>query len=671
MSFIQIGYLAALGAIAIPIVIHLVFRQKARRVDLGTLRFLKVVLEQNARRRRVMRYLLLALRLACVAVLALLFARPYLLAFRSASEKPTVAVLIDRSATMELARDGKRLVDAAVDTTKQLLHRGADDTRFEIAFFDHAVRPLWDKSGEASSDELADLSAVELAELLVAPEVCAGGTDYGAALEWARDVLAKAPPGPRHLHVFTDLQQSGLAWSEVDALPEDVVTHLHDLGRSAVNNIAVVEARVDRPWLRPKQQTSVHVTIYNGSPFTAEELPIALRMKSAGRTIELRERLKIDGGASESLRFDLPPMEEGLWEGSARVETEDDLALDNERSIAILASQPYQVLLVDGRSATSPLLAATYFLETSLRLGEQGELDAGSKFEPRRVTADEILPSLEKFDVVVLADVGELDANNARKLADFVDRGGGLLVFSGENVTAARTKTLEQAGLTVGQITGIAQATDLPLRLGSWDSKHPIFSAFSDPQLGDLARLSFSACTMLEPAADAQVLAKFRDDRPAVIERKRGKGSVVWFASSCDGQWSDWTRSRLYLPVMHQLLGYQTGQTAGGRVRHAVLEGATELAADTQPGVLPLDRYWLVVNTSPRESETDRCSPEEFINRFGLHLQTEDPTVAAETPQARAALGTELIDSELWHWFAAFLLGILVLEGLIANRTAA
>src|SRR6266404_3038260 len=111
MSFIQIGFLAALGGLAIPIIIHLVFRQRPKRVELGTLRFLRVVLEHNARRRRVMRWLLLALRLACVGLLALLFARPYWLAYRSAGAKQTFAVLIDRSATMELEQDGARLVD--------------------------------------------------------------------------------------------------------------------------------------------------------------------------------------------------------------------------------------------------------------------------------------------------------------------------------------------------------------------------------------------------------------------------------------------------------------------------------------------------------------------------------------------------------------------------------
>src|ERR1051325_4063750 len=114
MSFVQIGFLGALAALAIPIIIHLVFRQRPKRVELGTLRFLRIVLAHNARRRRVMRWLLLAPPLACVASLACLFARPYLLEARQGGEKTTVVVLIDQSATMELKAEGARAIERAV-----------------------------------------------------------------------------------------------------------------------------------------------------------------------------------------------------------------------------------------------------------------------------------------------------------------------------------------------------------------------------------------------------------------------------------------------------------------------------------------------------------------------------------------------------------------------------
>jgi hypothetical protein len=168
------------------------------------------------------------------------------------------------------------------------------------------------------------------------------------------------------------------------------------------------------------------------------------------------------------------------------------------------------------------------------------------------------------------------------------------------------------------------------------------------------------------------VLARFKDGQPAVLERRRGQGTILWFASSCDRQWSDWTRSRLYLPLMYQLLGHPTGYLAGGPVRSSVLEGAVELPADAQPGVLARDGYHLVVNVSPRESEVERCTADEFVNRFGLKLasQAAAPTTAPAQP-VQASLGTELMDSEFWPIVALLLLGTLLVEGLVANRTAA
>ncbi|HVX12866.1 MAG TPA: BatA domain-containing protein [Pirellulales bacterium] len=686
MSFIQLGFLSALAAIAIPIVIHLVFRQKTRRADLGTLRFLRVVLERSSSRRRVMRWLLLALRVACVALLAVLFARPYWRAFHAAGGKETIAVLIDRSATMELKQDGVRLVDRAVTETRELVGRAADNARFEIAFFDHTVHPLgsqgepnaaFDRRSGAPAPNAAPAprpetaepaSTAELLAALAAPPSCFGGTDYGAAMDWARDVLAKAPSGARKLHIFTDLQRSGLAWSEVDSLQDDVVTTLHDLGRSAVNNVAVTEARADRVWVRPGEPASVQATVHNGGPFGTEELSVVLRLAAGERKLELRERVKIDPGASESVRFDLPPLAEGAWQGKALVEVEDDLPLDNDRHVEVLAAKPYQVLLVDGRSAASPRLAATYFLEASLRLAPPGELDPTTAFEPTQTSADDLPAKFDRFDCIVLADVGGLEARDAKRLAQFVQGGGGLVVFCGENVTPERTAALKQAGLAPGDLTGIEATTDLPLRLQTWDVKHPIFAAFSDPQLGDLRRLSFSACVKLTPAADAQVLASFRDGRPALVERKLGKGTTVWFTSSGDREWSDWPRSRLYLPLVYQLLGYETGLTAGGRVRGVVLEG--QAAVDAAPGIIAGDGFSLVVNSSPRESETERCPTEEFLNRFGLKEAnaTQAPRPAAAV---QAGLGNEMIESEVWHWVALIVLAALLLEGLVANRTAA
>src|SRR5580693_1915294 len=128
MHFIQLGMLGALGALAIPIIIHLFFRQRARPIDLGTLQFLKVVLGENARRRRLKRWLLLALRMACLALIAFVFARPYVLATEPDVADSQVVILLDRSASMGL-KGGSRPIDQALEMARGILGRIGQGTQ--------------------------------------------------------------------------------------------------------------------------------------------------------------------------------------------------------------------------------------------------------------------------------------------------------------------------------------------------------------------------------------------------------------------------------------------------------------------------------------------------------------------------------------------------------------
>ncbi|TXT29568.1 MAG: hypothetical protein FD138_2404, partial [Planctomycetota bacterium] len=241
-SFLQTSFLAGLAALAIPILIHLFFRLKTKRVELGTIRFLRVVLEENARRRKVMRWLLLALRMAFVALLVGLFARPFLTAAATSGDQELLVILIDQSATMQLKGEHGRLIEQAVTEARKLIESSGSKTRFEVAFFDHAVRPI---TATKDSDGVTGQAVLTR---LQAPATAFGATNYGAVFAWARDICVKAPPGKKQLHLFTDLQRSGLDWTEVEPLPAEVQSHLHDLGNSVVNNVAVTEVRTPRLW---------------------------------------------------------------------------------------------------------------------------------------------------------------------------------------------------------------------------------------------------------------------------------------------------------------------------------------------------------------------------------------------------------------------------------------
>ena len=74
----------------------------------------------------------------------------------------------------------------------------------------------------------------------------------------------------------------------------------------------------------------------------------------------------------------------------------------------------------------------------------------------------------------------------------------------------------------------------------------------------------------VKPSAETLVLARFEPELPAITQHQIGRGKVVWCSVPVDRQWSNWTASPLYLPVMQQMAADMLGQTGEGPVRQRV-----------------------------------------------------------------------------------------------------
>jgi hypothetical protein len=656
MGFVQGSFLIGLAAVALPLLIHLIFRRQTRQVDLGTIRFLTELLRENARRKRLKRWLLLASRMLAMALLAFAFARPYVLARQLRTSDRTVVVLSDRSASMGLRSGGERVADQALARAREILDSVGENTRWELALFDHAVHSA---AAESESRAVVDREL---------PPDLDGATDYGAAMAWARDACIRAGGAPVDVHVLTDLQRSGLDWTTTDPFPENATLHIEDLGKPLVNNVAITAATPSRTVVHPGDELLIDVTLFNFGPFPLEDVPVTLTLSSQSRTQRLRDSAALEPGRAAQVTFSLPSLAEGEWTGVVGIEVDDELQFDNQRHLFVLARPALSVLLVDGSDAAVPQLSATFYLEAALRLAPRGETFSDTPFAPAvvRYQADG-LPDLSEHELVVLADVGDLTSGEATRLGQFVRGGGGLLVFSGEQTTAVSTAALAAEGLVPGTVGDVVRSRDLPFRWQTWDDPHPMFEPFRDPQFGDLRRLAFNAYLRIEPDARATVLARYRDDAPALLHEQVGNGRVLWFTSAGDRTWGDWPRSRLYVPLVHQMLGDLAGMTGGGPVQSLTLDAGVQHSAPLQPGVARSEGKWQVVNVSPRESETDRCTPEEFAHRFGLTL----PEATTEgAPLTAAAMNVNLRDNEMWHWVLMALLVVLCGEAFLANRTS-
>src|SRR4051812_310323 len=135
MNFSHAYLLFGLLLAAAPVLIHLLMRQKPKRMPFPAFRFLKQRYRVNQRKLNLQNYLLLALRVLVIVALCLGLARPLLFAERGgvATDRPVLAVLVfDTSPSMEYQVGGVSRLDDSKARAKELLDEMAAESRVAV-----------------------------------------------------------------------------------------------------------------------------------------------------------------------------------------------------------------------------------------------------------------------------------------------------------------------------------------------------------------------------------------------------------------------------------------------------------------------------------------------------------------------------------------------------------
>lgn len=676
MAFLQPLFFYALAALAIPLVLHLISRWQSKKVELGTTRFLLEILNDQAHRKRIRRWLLLATRMALIALAVFLFVRPSLPRTSRRDGDRMRLILVDRSASMSVRSGASgRLVDEAVSKARESIDELGPDARIEIAFFDSGVQPIADRT---------DWSA---------PKSLLGGTRLVDAMRWARDRCLAMPNNRADVVVISDLQRCGLDGAEDIEMPADIDVHLVDVGREVSDNLAVLGLRVPPGMHLPESPLKVSGTIFNFGPADHVDIPVIVTARDKSAKHYVRKTVTIPSQQAVDVDAEFASLAPGRWEITLDVDYEDDLLDDNRRRSAAMVATPARVLVLDGGNKRRD---ETYFLRTALsarkidlenlaselrqleEAGDDPEAAArGSRFAPDVIYLDEAttLPDLDGYPLVVIADPGQMLAAEIEALHDYVDGGGRMLVFAGKRLAESASREWEASGLAPGVISTPRRAGTVPYRMTTWHRDHPMLEPFADPQHGDLSRLAFHSAVPVKPSEQTLVLASFEPNFPAITQHDVGGGRVIWCSVPATRDFGNWVASPLYLPIMQQMAADLLGQTGEGPIRLRVCGGTPDANAGAviaqaktvirQPGFYGDRRTLTVVNLPPEESDITRMEPTEFYESFSITPPEDVGDVLPEQEKKQDSIAYD----ELWPWLAVAFLGLLVGEFWLAGRT--
>lgn len=307
MEFLQPLALFGLAAAGVPALLHLLQRRQPPTVVFPAVRYLVEAEERHSRKLRLRNLLLLLLRTALIAAIALAAARPVVPTAIGAAHAPSaVAVVLDHSLSAGAVVHGEPRI-AALQRAARAIGReaGAGDR-------------LWLMGADGTPQHLTGAEWGAAVEAL--PPV-ARRLDLGAAVRNAAAVL-RSQRLPGAVVVLSDLQATALT----DATGVDVPVVLLDPGVPPENR-GVGAVRVEPETWTPGGVVVVDVV---GSDTSAVEV----RLEVAGRALS-RGLARADGSAALSIGS-IPP---GWHEG--RVELmPDELRADDAVAVALHGSSP-------------------------------------------------------------------------------------------------------------------------------------------------------------------------------------------------------------------------------------------------------------------------------------------------------------------------------------------
>ena len=593
-------------AVASPILIHLLSKRRFKRIEWAAMDFLLDADRRNRRRIRMENILLLLLRCLAVLLIAMLVSRLFLqptglgslLAQQARTER---IILMDDSPSMRVRMGNRDVFDNSKQALAQFVRslakeRPGDTVTLLLA--SQPERPLRNDFPLEKTEELVRVideiqvsdMAAELDKALLAVED-----------EIAESQAGGAGPINRVVYLVSDLRRRD--WTPAPDTPEDrsitkIVERLSeetegvvivDMGGDATDNIGIVDIAVREKAIITGVASGFEVVVKNFGSTEVKDVKVTFTAGDAPPQVGYIN--EIAPGVTASARFSFIFPDAGPVEIQAEIDP-DILPTDNRRILAGQVQRGVKILVVDGDPA-SDYRAESYFLVRAI--SPPGDISSGNVVDV--VSENQFgTTALDEYSVIALCNVYQMPDTQRDALKQWVERGGGLVYFLGDQVDdVIYNEQFYEAGLLPARLIDLrgdeserqwAQPTGEV-------SVHPVMSIFSGSTNPLLSRVKVFMWWGVEledkqaegeeagsPRSDATVVTRLndRENSPLLVEKTLRNGRVMMFTTSADADWTIWPTDASYVITALELVKYLSPTTSG--------QGTVRVG---QPLITPLD----------------------------------------------------------------------------------
>jgi hypothetical protein len=301
VTFLAPLYLLLGGAVAVPLLIHLLRRRIGLRVEFPAARYLLRAERENSRTLKIRNLLLMLLRILALLAIVVAAARPVARWLGGGHAPTAVAIVLDNSLSSSAVVNGRPLLDQFKAMARDVISGATTADRLWLVTIDGHVR-----GGAASvlRDEINRLEPI------------AGAGEPATALTRAATVIRGAGLEARQVAVLTDGQRS--EWDKLSSIGDaQLLVYAPSATPPSNRAVTLAEARPIR-WT-PRGTVAARIQSHDSATY---------RVSLNGRTFA-----RGSAAPNEEVIVRAAPPERGWVAGTVEIEA-DELAADNVRYFA-------------------------------------------------------------------------------------------------------------------------------------------------------------------------------------------------------------------------------------------------------------------------------------------------------------------------------------------------
>ncbi|MFT5765049.1 MAG: hypothetical protein ACI8X3_002485, partial [Saprospiraceae bacterium] len=330
MEFLIPNFLWALIALAIPIIIHLFFFRRFKKVYFTNVRFLKEVKEETSARRRLRNLLILLARLLALAFLVFAFAQPFIPHDTEVKKgEKLVSVFIDNSFSMSGLSEDVPLVEKAKQRAREIVAAYAPEDRFQILTNDFEGRHQFLVSKE---DALGFIDEVK-----ISPSV----QEMSKVLNRQLQALNAVASDNQAAYIISDFQKNITDFG--DFQDSTLTVNLIPLQSVQERNISLDSCWFDAPVQMINQTNTLVIRVKNHSTQDADNIRLSLRHEGQTKPVGT---LSIPAGASVTDTVNMTILSTGWHEAELNI-TDYPIQFDDKYFFTFNVAAQINVLVIN------------------------------------------------------------------------------------------------------------------------------------------------------------------------------------------------------------------------------------------------------------------------------------------------------------------------------------